>query len=122
MILKIHRMKKRKMDKRKGKEILEDNFDEFENIINKGGFDLSKTSESEKESQESESESESEEEPLVINPMVDITRNIITVNRFNRENIDSEDWLWEFTQASIPNNWDDDVKVGFAVALLDGAA
>src|SRR6266480_6323157 len=69
---------KRKTDKGKGKEILEDNFDEFENIINRSGFDLSKTSESEKESQESETESESEEEPLVINPMVDITRNIIT--------------------------------------------
>ena len=33
---------KRKMDKGKGKEILEDNFDKFENIINRSGFDLSK--------------------------------------------------------------------------------
>src|SRR2546423_1498891 len=82
---------KRKTDKEKGKEILEDNFDKFENIINRGDFDLSKISESEKESQESESESESEEEPLVINPVVDMTRNIIRINRFNRENIDPED-------------------------------
>src|SRR5437764_9717930 len=61
---------KGKTDKGKEKEILEDDFDEFENNINKGGFDPSKTSESEKESekesQESESESEPEEEPLVI--------------------------------------------------------
>ena len=42
--------KKGKMDKRKGKEILENDFDEFENIINRGGFDFSKISESEKES------------------------------------------------------------------------
>ena len=82
---------KRKTDKGKGKEILEDDFDEFENIINRGGFDLSKTSESEKESQESESESESEEELLIINPVVDMALNIILVRKFNRENIDPED-------------------------------
>ena len=83
---------KRKTDKGKEKEILEDNFDEFENIINKGGFDLSKTSESEKESQESESESESEEEPLVINPEVDMALNIVQVNnRFNGENVNLEE-------------------------------
>src|SRR5437764_242763 len=34
--------KKEKTDKGKEKEILEDDFDEFENIINKGDFDLSK--------------------------------------------------------------------------------
>src|SRR5205823_14760949 len=75
---------KGKTDKGKEKEILEDDFDEFENIINKGGFDPSKTLESEKEfekeSQESESESEPEEEPLVINPVVDMALNIIRVN------------------------------------------
>src|SRR5256885_1109779 len=43
--------KKEKTDKGKGKEILEDEFDKFENIINRDGFDLSKTSESEKESE-----------------------------------------------------------------------
>src|SRR3954469_5996452 len=98
---------KRKTDKGKGKEILEDNLDKFENIINRGGFDLSKTSESEKESQESESESESEEEPLVINSLVDMALNIIRVNDFNGENIDPEDWLQEFERAATANNWDD---------------
>src|SRR2546421_8545522 len=88
---------KRKTNKEKGKEILEDNFDEFENIINRGGFDLSKTSESDKESQKSESESESEEEPLVINPEVNMALNIVRVNnRFNGENVDPEEWLQEF--------------------------
>ena len=86
---------KRKTDKGKGKEILEDNFNEFENIINRGGFDLSKTSESEKESekesQELEIESESEEESLIINPLVDMALNIIQVRKFNGENIDPED-------------------------------
>src|SRR5437763_3647253 len=52
--------KKEKTDKGKEKEILEDNFDKFENIINKGGFDLSKTSEFEKESKK-EFEKESQE-------------------------------------------------------------
>src|SRR4051794_28343449 len=113
---------KRKMDKGKGKEILEDNFDEFENIINRDGFDLSKTSESEKESQESESESESEEEPLVINPLVDMALNIIRVNDFNGENIDPEDWLQEFERAATANNWGDNVKVNLAVAHLKGEA
>src|SRR5256714_584465 len=114
---------KRKMDKGKGKEILEDNFDKFENIINRSGFDLSKTSESEKESQESESESESEEEPLVINPEVDMALNIIRVNnRFNRENIDPEEWLQEFERVATANNWGDNVKVSLAAAHLEGAA
>ena len=96
---------KRKTDKEKGKEILEDEFDKFENIINRGDFDLSKISESEKESQESESESESEEEPLVIHPVVDMALNIVRINRFNRENIDSEEWLQEFVRAATANNW-----------------
>src|SRR3954454_22399783 len=113
---------KRKTDKGKGKEILEDEFDEFENIINRSGFDLSKTSESEKESQESESESESEEEPLVINSLVDMALNIIRVNDFNRENIDPEDWLQEFEQAATANNWGDNVKVNLAAAHLKGEA
>src|SRR5436190_23062256 len=64
--------KKEETDKGKEKEILEDDFDKFENIINKGGFDPSKTLESEKESEKEsqEFESEPEEEPLVINPVV----------------------------------------------------
>src|SRR5256714_57748 len=95
---------KGKMDKGKGKEILEDEFDKFENIINRSGFDLSKTSESEKESQESEFESESEEEPLVINSVVNMALNIIWVNRFNRENIDPEEWLQEFVRTATANN------------------
>src|SRR2546429_7235953 len=110
------------MDKEKGKEIFEDNFDEFENIINKGGFDLSKTSESEKESQESESESESEEETLVTNSEVDMALNIIRVNnRFNGENFDPEEWLQEFERVATANNWGDNVKVGLAAAHLEGA-
>src|SRR2546423_2990377 len=114
---------KRKTDKGKGKEILEDNFDKFENIINKGGFDLSKTSESEKESQESESESESEEELLVINPEVDMALNNVQVNnRFNRENVDPEEWLQEFERVATANNWGDNDKVGLAAAHLEGAA
>ena len=48
--------------------------------------------------------------------------NIIRVNRFNEENINSEDQLQEFTRAAISNNWGDDVKVGFAAAHLEGAA
>src|SRR5256884_399987 len=43
--------KKEKTDKGKEKEILKDDFDEFENIINRGSFDHSKTLESEKESE-----------------------------------------------------------------------
>src|SRR2546429_9019647 len=114
---------KRKTDKGKGKEILEDNFNEFENFINRGSFDLSKTSESEKESQESESESESEEEPLVINPEVDMALNIVRINnRFNRENVDPEEWLQEFERVATANNWDDNDKVGLAAAHLEGAA
>src|SRR5256885_9553473 len=115
------------MDKEKEKEILEDNFDEFENFINRSGFDLSKTSESEKESekesQESESESESEEEPLVINPEVDMALNIVRVNnRFNGKNVDPEEWLQEFERVAIANNWDDNDKVNLAAAHLEGAA
>src|SRR5439155_5977329 len=88
---------KGKMDKGKGKEILEDNFNEFENIINRNGFNLSKTSESEKESQESESESESEKELLVINQEVDMALNIAQVNnRFNVEDVVSELWIQDF--------------------------
>ena len=103
--------KKEKTDKGKEKEILEDDFDEFENIINKGGFDPSKTLEFEKESEKEfekesqESESEPEEEPLVINPVVDMALNIIRVNEFNGENIDPEEWLQEFERAAIANNW-----------------
>src|SRR5256884_1821803 len=114
---------KRKTDKGKGKEILEDNFDKFENFINRGSFDLSKTSESEKESQESESESESEEEPLVINPEVDMALNIVRVNnRFNGKNVDPEEWIQEFEQVATANNWDDNDKVSLAAAHLEGAA
>src|SRR5206468_4611399 len=43
--------KKEKTDKGKEKETLEDDFDEFENNINKGDFDPSKTLEFEKESE-----------------------------------------------------------------------
>src|SRR5437764_11414192 len=117
------------MDKGKEKEILEDDFDEIENVINKGGFDPSKTlefekeseKEFEKESQESESESEPKEEPLVINPVVDMALNIIRVNEFNGENIDPEEWLQEFERAAIANNWGGNVKVGLAAAHLKGA-
>src|SRR6266487_2545508 len=119
---------KGKTDKGKEKEILEDDFDEFENIINKGGFDPSKTLEFEKESEKEfekesqESESEPEEEPLVINPVVDMAMNIIRVNEFNGENIDPEEWLQEFERTTIANNWGDNVKVGLAAAHLKGAA
>ena len=43
-------------------------------------------------------------------------------NRFNRENVDLEDWLQEFERAAIANNWGDNVKVGLAAAHLKGAA
>src|SRR6266480_4191346 len=64
------------------KEILEDEFDEFENVINRSGFGPLKNSESKKESQELETESESEEEPLIVNPLVNMALNIIKVRKF----------------------------------------
>src|SRR5256885_11145049 len=83
--------RKGKMEKGKEKEILEDEFDEFENVINRSGFGPQKNSESKKESQELETESKSEKEPLTVNPLVDMTLNIIQVRKFNGVNIDSED-------------------------------
>src|SRR5256885_12551010 len=83
--------RKGKTEKGKEKEILEDEFDEFENVINRSGFGPLKNSESKKESQELETESESEEEPLIVNPLVDMALNIIQVRKFNGENIDPED-------------------------------
>ena len=83
--------RKGKTDKEKEKEILEDEFDEFENVINRGGFGISKTSGSEKKSLELETESESEEELIAINPVVNMALNIIPVRKFNGENIDPED-------------------------------
>src|SRR5256885_3582108 len=104
------------------KEILEDEFDEFENVINRSGFGPLKNSESKKESQELETESESEEEPLIVNPLVNMALSIIKVRKFNGKNIDPEDWLQEFIRAAAPNQWGDDVKVDFAAAHLEGAA
>src|SRR2546423_783251 len=69
--------RKGKMEKGKEKEILEDEFDEFENVINRSGFGPLKNSESKKESQELETESESEEEPLIVNSLVNMALNII---------------------------------------------
>src|SRR5436309_15586687 len=83
--------RKGKMEKGKEKEILEDEFDEFENVINRSGFGHLKNSESKKESQEIETESESEEEPLIVNPLVNMELSIIKVRKFNGENIDQED-------------------------------
>src|SRR5256714_6773851 len=114
--------RKGKTEKGKEKEILEDEFDEFENVINRSGFGPLKNSESKKESQELETESESEEEPLIVNPLVNMALNIIQVRKFNGENIDPEDWLQEFIRAIAPNQWGDDVKVDFAAAHLEGAA
>ena len=114
--------RKGKTEKGKEKEILEDEFDEFENVINRSGFGPLKNSESKKESQELETESESEEEPLIVNPLVNMALSIIKVRKFNGENIDPEDWLQEFIRAAAPNQQGDDVKVDFAAAHLEGAA
>src|SRR5436305_14085083 len=83
--------RKGKTEKGKEKEILEDEFDEFENVINRSGFGPLKNSKSKKESQELKTESESEKEPLIVNPLVNMALNIIKVRKFNGEHIDPED-------------------------------
>src|SRR5437667_5540632 len=134
--------------KGKGRETYEDEITEFEdpveNIINMGDFGIPKTSgskkqfedseedseeefgESEEESQELESEevedyseSESEEELVIVNPPVNMALNIVSVDRFDGENVDAERWLQKFTRAAAVNNWIDNVRVEFAAAHLD---
>src|SRR3989440_6409760 len=86
--------------------------------------------ESEEESQELESEevenyseSESEEELVIVNPpAVNMALNIVSVDRFDGENVDAERWLQKFTRAAAVNNWIDNARVEFAAAHLDGSA
>src|SRR5437763_3777250 len=124
--------------------------DPVENIINMGDFGIPKTSDSEKdldsdldsekdsekefveseeESQELESEevenyseSESEEELVIVNPLVNMALNIISVDSFDRENVDAERWLQKFTRIAAANNWTDDNKIKIAAAKLNGSA
>ena len=108
-------------DKGKDKETFEDNFDELENIINTGGFGTPKTSEFEKEF---EIETDSDLEIEIINPIIDPLINMATtkVRKFDGDNMDPEDWLYEIERAMIANGTANNAKLNYVTAQLQGQA
>src|SRR5256884_162648 len=108
-------------DKGKDKEMFEDNFDELENIINTGGFGTPKTSEFEKEF---EIETDSDLEIEIINPIIDPLINMATtkVRKFDGDNMDPEDWLYEIERAMIVNGTANNAKLNYVTAQLQGQA
>src|SRR5437588_13131638 len=102
-------------NKGKDKETFEDNFDELENIINTGGFGTPKTSESGKEF---EIETDSDLEIEVINPIINplINMAIIKVRKFNGDNMDLEDWLYEIERAMVANGTANNAKLNYVAA------
>src|SRR3989440_5280684 len=70
---------------------------------------------------ENYSESESEEELVIVNPPVNMALNIVSVDSFDRENVDAERWLQKFTRAAAVNNWVGNARVEFAAAKLNGS-
>src|SRR6266487_5208500 len=108
-------------DKGKDKDTFEDNFDELENIINTGGFGTPKTSESEKEF---EIETDSDLEIEVINPIIDPLINMATikVRKFDGDNMDPEDWLYEIERAMVANGTANNAKLNYVTAQLQGQA
>ena len=108
-------------DKGKDKETFEDNFDELENIINTGGFGTPKTSEFEKEF---EIETDSDLEIEIINPIIDPLINMATtkVRKFDGDNMDPEDWLYEIERAMVANGTAANARLNYVTAQLQGQA